>query len=142
MDLTSKKLSRTTVIEIPFHDIDVLEVAWHGHYIKYAEIARNQLLSSINYDYPEMKASGYAWPIIEIKFRYIRPATYGMKLSVTATLVEVDHRLCIHYLMCNEQGQRICKGHSIQVAVDIKKQTMCLASPEIFLDLIATHLKT
>ena len=38
-------------IEIPFHDVDVLGVAWHGHYVKYLEIARCALLDQIDYNY-------------------------------------------------------------------------------------------
>lgn len=26
------------LIEVPFHDVDVMKVAWHGHYVKYFEI--------------------------------------------------------------------------------------------------------
>ena len=36
-----------TIIEVPFHDVDVMRVAWHGHYVKYFEIARCALLDKI-----------------------------------------------------------------------------------------------
>ncbi|WP_343034423.1 hypothetical protein [Candidatus Methylobacter favarea] len=40
-----KSLHHTAVdIEIPFHDIDMMEVVWHGHYAKYFESARCALL--------------------------------------------------------------------------------------------------
>ena len=26
------------VIEVPFHDVDIMNVVWHGHYLKYFEI--------------------------------------------------------------------------------------------------------
>jgi len=25
------------IIEIPFHDVDTMNVVWHGHYLKYFE---------------------------------------------------------------------------------------------------------
>jgi len=62
---TSTDLSAETIIEIPFHDVDSAEVAWHGHYVKYFEIARCKLLDKFDYNYPQMTASGYFWPIIE-----------------------------------------------------------------------------
>ena len=34
-------------IEIPFHDIDMMEVVWHGHYAKYFEISRYALLEKL-----------------------------------------------------------------------------------------------
>ena len=34
----------TVAIAVPFHDIDSIGIAWHGHYAKYFEIARCALL--------------------------------------------------------------------------------------------------
>ena len=41
-----------------FHDLDPMEVVWHGNYIKYLELARCALLQSFDYDYPQMRESG------------------------------------------------------------------------------------
>jgi acyl-CoA thioester hydrolase len=46
-------------IKIPFHDVNMMEVVWHGHYVKYFEIARYALLEKINYNFPQMRDSGY-----------------------------------------------------------------------------------
>jgi len=27
-------------LEVPFHDVDALRIVWHGHYLKYLELAR------------------------------------------------------------------------------------------------------
>jgi acyl-CoA thioester hydrolase len=40
-----KSIHQTSVdLEIPFHDVDMMQVVWHGHYAKYFEIARCALL--------------------------------------------------------------------------------------------------
>lgn len=125
-------LSAAVIIEIPFHDIDAAEIAWHGHYVKYFEIARCQLLDKFDYNYPQMKASGYFWPIIDINLRYIQSARFLQKICVKADLVEWEHRLKIKYLITDvETGRRITKGYSVQVAVEIKSGEMLLASPEV-----------
>ena len=42
-----QRLHETSVeIEVPFHDVDALRIVWHGHYYKYLELARTQLLRS------------------------------------------------------------------------------------------------
>ena len=38
------KLEAAIEVEVPFHDVDAMTVAWHGHYLKYFELARTQLL--------------------------------------------------------------------------------------------------
>lgn len=129
---TSINLSAETVIEIPFHDVDSAEVAWHGHYVKYFEIARCKLLDKFDYNYPQMTASGYYWPIIDIHLRYAYPARFMQLICVKSRIVEWEHRLKIKYLITDvKTGQRLTKGHSVQVAVDIKNEEMLLASPEI-----------
>ena len=52
--MTNSLASATVELEIPFHDIDLMEIAWHGHYAKYLEIARGALLNTIDYNVKEM----------------------------------------------------------------------------------------
>ena len=131
--MTDKKhLSAEAIIDIPFHDVDAAEMAWHGHYVKYIEIARCKLLDKFDYNYLQMKASGYFWPIIDINLRYIQPARFSQQICVKAELVEWEHRLKIKYLITDvETGQRLTKGTSVQVAVEIKSGEMLLASPGV-----------
>jgi acyl-CoA thioester hydrolase len=121
-----------TLIEVPFHDVDVMQVAWHGHYVKYFEIARCVLLDKIDYNYPQMKTSGYAWPVIDLRVRYAQPLRFRQTVRVIAKLVEWENRLKIEYLIEDaETGQRLTKGYTVQVAVDMQSEEMLFASPEI-----------
>lgn len=118
-----------------FHDIDPMEVVWHGHYIKYFELARCALLQSFDYDYPQMRASGYAWPIVDLRAKYVRSARYGQSLVVRATLVEWENRLKIDYQVRDaDTGEVLTRATSIQVAVDVATGEMCFASPNALLD--------
>ncbi|MBQ0711641.1 MAG: acyl-CoA thioesterase [Porticoccus sp.] len=119
-------------IEIPFHDVDAADIVWHGHYVKYIEIARCKLLDLIEYNYPQMKASGYLWPVIDIRIQYVRPAVFQQVIRVVATLIEWEHRLKIKYQILDvESGQRLTKGYSVQVAVEAETGEMLLASPDV-----------
>jgi hypothetical protein len=60
-------VSSETEIDVPFFDVDLMEIVWHGHYAKYFEIARCDLLDKIDYGYMKMRSSGYAWPIIDLR---------------------------------------------------------------------------
>ncbi|MCM8542544.1 MAG: acyl-CoA thioesterase [Lentisphaeraceae bacterium] len=130
-------LTAEVIIDIPFHDVDAMEVVWHGHYIKYFEAARNELLRKIDYDYSDMEASGYLWPVIESKCRHISPAKYTMKIRVEAEIAEWENRLFIKYLITDSaNAKKVCKGHTIQVAVKKENGEMLLASPQVLLDKI------
>ena len=121
-------------IEIPFHDIDGMGVAWHGHYIKYLEIARCALLEKVDYNYPQRKASGFAWPVIEVRIRYPRPLYFQQKVRVKTRLVELENRLKISYLIEDlKTGQRLTRAYTVQVALDLESGEMLFESPPILL---------
>ena len=130
------KLHQASVdLEIPFHDVDMMAVVWHGHYAKYFEIARCAMLEQINYNYPQMRDSGYAWPVIDLRIRYVKPAVFRQNITITATIVEWENRLKIDYLIIDKDtGARLVKGHSIQVAVDMQTKAMCFESPKILFE--------
>lgn len=125
----------TARIKIPFHDVDVMEFAWHGHYAKYFEIARCELLDRIDYNYPQMKASGYAWPVIDMHIRYVQPLFFQQEIDVNCWISEYEYRLKINYRISDSKtGKRLTKGHTIQVAVDMQNEELCLASPPLLLE--------
>lgn len=128
-------------IVVPFFDVDMMEVVWHGHYVKYLEIARCALLDKIGHNYSHMRDAGFAWPIIDLQLRYIRGATFGQTLIVRADLVEWENRLKIHYLISDAAtGERLTRASSVQVAVEIASREMQLASPRVFVDAIERAL--
>ncbi len=122
-------------ITVPFHDVDMMEITWHGHYVKYLEIARCALLDNINYNYAQMRDSGYAWPIIDMRLRYPAPSRFGQIITVKAKIKEWENRLKIDYeIRDKDSGQRLTRGYTVQVAVDIESKEMLLESPKILFD--------
>jgi len=129
-----KPLAAEVEVEVEFHDVDPMGVAWHGHYLKYFERARCALLRSFDYDYPQMRDSGYAWPIVDCRLKYVAPSRYGQRLTVRATLSEWENRLRIDYLIRDARsGERITKGHTIQVAVAMPGGELQFVSPPALL---------
>ena len=134
-------LHTDTEILVPFFDVDTMNVVWHGHYVKYLEVARCALLDRIGHNYDAMVASGYAWPVIDLQLRYVRGAVFGQKLNVRANLVEWENRLKISYLISDlHTGERLTRASSVQVAVDMGSREMQLASPKVFTDAVERAL--
>lgn len=124
-----------TIIKVPFCDIDITSMAWHGHYVKYFEEARGFLLDKINYNYPQMVDSGYLWPVIDIRVKYIKPIKFGMTIKVRAVLTEYENRLRIEYLISDaDTGTKLTEGYTCQVAVSTESGEMRLRSPDILFE--------
>ncbi|KVM73377.1 MULTISPECIES: acyl-CoA thioesterase [Burkholderia] len=120
----------TAQVEVPFHDVDAMHVCWHGHYLKYFESGRAALLRAIDYDYPAMQASGYLWPVVEAQLKYVRPAVYGQRLEVRASLLEYENRLKIGYEVLDAaSGERLTRGHTVQLAVEVVSRETQFVSP-------------
>jgi acyl-CoA thioester hydrolase len=125
-----RELAAEVEIEVAFHDVDAMDVVWHGHYVKYFELARCALLRSFDYDYPRMRESGYLWPIVGCKLKYVRPARYGQRVIVRATLREWENRLRMDYLIRDAaSGTKLTTGSTIQVAVDMASGELQFVSP-------------
>jgi acyl-CoA thioester hydrolase len=128
------KLSAAVDVEVAFHDVDAMNVVWHGHYVKYFELARCALLRRFDYDYPQMLASGYLWPIVDCRLKYVRPALYAQRLRVEATLLEYENRIKIGYEIRDAAtGERLTKGSTIQVAINAATRELQFVSPPIIL---------
>ncbi|QSX37051.1 MULTISPECIES: acyl-CoA thioesterase [Shewanella] len=126
-------LSVETEIQIPFFDVDSMGITWHGNYLRYFEVARCLLLDKLDYNYRQMQASGYAWPIVDLQVKYVRASSFEQKIKVTASLVEWENRLRIDYLITDaHSGTRLTKGYTIQAAVAIDSQELCFVTPEVF----------
>ena len=119
-------------ITVPFHDVDLMEVVWHGHYAKYFELARCAVLKLIDYDYDQMRDSGYLWPIVDAKTRFISPAVYDDKLGVASVIVGWELRLVVKYFIFNlETKERVTKGQTVQVPLNASTKDLCFGCPEI-----------
>lgn len=122
-------------ITVPFHDVDMVQYVWHGHYAKYFEVARCALLERFNYGYDAMRASGFLWPVIDMKVRFIKPARFGQRILVKAVLREWENRMLIEYLVRDAQSkQRLTKGMTTQVAVSLTSGEMCFVSPDVLFE--------
>jgi acyl-CoA thioester hydrolase len=127
-------ISTSVNLKIPFHDVDSMEVVWHGNYLKYFEIARCQLLDEINCNYINMRDSGYSWPVYDARVRYMHPLIFNQDVIISAILSEYENRLKINFEITDEKtGLLHAKGSTMQVAIDMESGEMLFESPEVFI---------
>lgn len=128
-------ISAETTVSVQFYDLDPMQVVWHGNYARFLEQARSVLLDKIGYNYREMAASGYMWPIVDMRLKYVRPARLGQDLRVVATLREYENRLRIEYRIHDHaSGETLTKAETIQVAVLADTMELCLESPAVLIE--------
>jgi acyl-CoA thioester hydrolase len=113
-----------------FQDADPMGVIYHGNYFRFFEEARRLLMEKINYNYRDMVDSGYAWPVIDSYVKYVQAIPFNHEIRITAKLSDWENYMRVDYIIYDAQtGKRMTKGYTRQVAVDMKTQEMCFASP-------------
>lgn len=130
--MTAPDLSFELGLRPEFYDVDPMNVVWHGNYVRYLEAARSALLEKFNYGYAEMHTSGYGWPIVDMRLKYVAPAVFGQALIVRAEIVEWENRLRIEYLVRDAAtGKKLTTAYTVQVAIDMSTRELCFVCPDV-----------
>lgn len=110
-------LSHTIRVTVRFGHSDLLRIVWHGHYVQWLEDARQSLGTAIGLGYEDLVRERYAAPVVDMQLKYKRPARYGDKLHVTATLhwTEVPKLLHSYEIRRAEDGELLTTAETTQV---------------------------
>ena len=120
-------------LQVPFHDVDAMNIVWHGHYLRYLELARTELMRSRNLDVQQIVAAGFRQVVIETHCRHVSPLHYGDRFRVHAWFHDVQNRLNIRFEIVNlTHDRRSLTGHTILVTTDSDGR-MLLETPEVLL---------
>ncbi|MGH8843999.1 MAG: acyl-CoA thioesterase [Advenella sp.] len=136
-------LSICVPMTIPFFDVDAMHIVWHGHYVKYLEIARCALLDKLGYNYDAMREAGYIWPIVTMQLKYVRPAVFGQQVLVEAHIREWESRLRMVYVITDAaSGECLTRAETIQVAVLLENREMQFDTPQDWQDIIRRAMQS
>lgn len=116
---------------IAFHDLDPMDVVWHGNYVKYMEQARCDMLNKLGYNYYDMKNDDVAYPVAKMKTKFIKPLTYNQKVKIVSTLEEIEPTLTIKYKIFDKNsGDKLFEGETVQIGVRISTRETVYSPPE------------
>ena len=86
-------MHETTVdFRVRYSEVDRMNVAYHAHYLQWAELGRTEHLRRHGVRYRDLEERGCRLAVAEASLRLLRPARYDDLLRVTAWLTEVGSR--------------------------------------------------
>ncbi len=126
------ELKAGVMITVPFHDVDIMHIAWHGHYLKYFELARTRLMQDYGLDWPRLRQEGISMPVVEVHIQYRKPLSYGSQVWVEASVSEYAYpELKVHYAIHDgPQGDLLSSGWTRQVYFSLEKQESLFEVPD------------
>lgn len=129
-----------TEIPVRFHEVDSMQIVWHGNYIKYMEEGREAFGKKYGISYMDWKAMGYIVPLVSISCNFRMPLQYGDTAVVETRLVNNNAAKIIYSFKIFRQSDNelMATGESTQVFLDMERE-LILTMPKVFEDWKVKH---
>lgn len=120
------------LMTVPFHDVDPMQMVWHGHYLKYFEIARSALFAQSGLDlFNYFKEKNCLFPIVKTATKYVASLGYLDEFKCSATVVEAQYKIVVDFKIRLTRNNQLCaKGRTEQVAVRYPEKEILFEIPE------------
>ena len=73
--------------QVPFYDLDGIQMVWHGNYVKYMEDAREKFGAKYGFEYLHIFNSGYLAPVADMRIKYRNSARISEVLTMKISYV-------------------------------------------------------
>jgi len=128
-------LIHTTQTKVRFSEVDAMNIAWHGSYVKYLEDGREDFGSQFDgISYRDIYQAGYKAPIVDLRIEYKKPVTMGETVIIETRYIATEAaKIRFEYTIFNEQGEIVVTAYTIQVFLNEKNQ-LVLQNPDFYME--------
>jgi len=116
---------------VRFEEVDMLNIAWHGHYVSFLDdgrVAFGDRYPALSYRH--LHEARVAAPIVQLHLDYQSPLFFDEEMGVAATLHWSDAvRLNFSYLISGADGRTVARAWSVQLLVDENRSTLLIPPP-------------
>ncbi len=122
-----------TPIRVRFNEVDAYGVVWHGHYVGWFEVGRNDLTERFDMGPHQLKEKNLLAPVVELRCEYKFPATFGESLLIQTTMERTEvAKLIFHYRILSQiNGKVLALGSTTHVLTDPKGNLLYRVPPEV-----------
>ncbi|MBM4306752.1 MAG: acyl-CoA thioesterase [Deltaproteobacteria bacterium] len=122
-----------TTIQVRFYEVDAYGVAWHGHYVGWFEVGRNELTEKFGMGPLQLKEKNLLAPVVELNCEYKLPATFGEPLLIQTTMERTEVAKLIFYyrVLSQKNGKVLTTGSTTHVLTDLKGNLLYRVPPDI-----------
>ena len=101
-----------TQIRVHYALTDQMGMVYYGHYAQFYEIGRTESIRQLGFTYKDIEAMGIIMPVVDMHFRFLRPARYDDLLTIKTTLREIPthHKIIFHGEIYNESDELLNAG--------------------------------
>jgi acyl-CoA thioester hydrolase len=128
----AQSVSTSVTLKVPYYDVDLMQIVWHGNYLKYFEVARQALFKKYGVDMRRYtEDTRYVFPVVRSMIKHIWPLRFDDEFTCTAVLKEARVRIVMDFeIKLISDGKLCAKGWTEQVAVILPEMEMAFQIPE------------
>ncbi len=94
--------------QVPFYDLDGIQMVWHGNYVKYMEDAREKFGKKYGFEYLFIFNSGYLAPVADMHIKYRNSARISDVLTMKITYIPTrSAKMVFEYLLTRKSDNAI-----------------------------------
>jgi acyl-CoA thioester hydrolase len=120
-----------TPLKVRFYEVDSYQVAWHGHYIAWFEVARNELASRFGLDPMQLKEAGLMAPVVDLTCKFKLPARYNDEVIIQTSMERTETaKLIFHYTLMRDT-EVLAEGGTTHVLTDLMGTMLYKVPPAV-----------
>jgi len=122
-----------TSLQVRFYEVDAYGVVWHGHYVGWFEVGRNELTERFQIGPLQLKEMNLLAPVVEVTGQFKVSATFGDSLVIQTTMERTEvAKLIFHYrVLHKDNGTILATGSTTHVLTDLKGTLLYRVPPEV-----------
>jgi|LGVE01.1.fsa_nt_gb acyl-CoA thioester hydrolase len=135
-------LSYSYKIRVNYSDTDKMGFVHHSNYAKIYENARWETLRHFGIPYSEIESQGIFMPVINMDFKFIKPAYYDDVLTVVTRISELPSvKMNFAFELHNSSG-KIINTATLSCAFIDSETSKVLRPPKILIDKLRSKIET
>jgi acyl-CoA thioester hydrolase len=101
-------------LRIRYGDTDPMGWVYYGHYLRFFEAGRGELMRSLGHTYRQVEEEdGILLPVLDARCRYFRGARYDELVTIETGVLDVSRAsLRFGYRIVGEDGARCAMGYT------------------------------
>jgi acyl-CoA thioester hydrolase len=128
----AQSVSTSVTLKVPYYDVDLMQIVWHGNYLKYFEVALQALFREYGVDLRRYtEETRYVFPVVRSTIKHIWPLRFDDEFICTAVVKEARVKIVLDFEIKLISNDKVCvKGRTEQVAVLLPEMEMSFQIPE------------
>jgi acyl-CoA thioester hydrolase len=123
-------LIHKTVSKVRFSEVDAMNIAWHGSYVKYLEDGREDFGIRYGIGYMDIFRSGFKAPVVDMHLEYKNSVSFGDTIEIETRYINCEAaKLQFDYVIRTLDGKIVATASTTQVFLDGDGQLVLVNPP-------------